>query len=158
MSTVQIRMASAGDIPALTALRLAYLADDCGGYPQELPGRLPGYFTAHLGRDCFAAIGADSAGQAVSAAILVCTEMPPNTRFPHGRCGTVYSVYTAPEYRRQGIASAMIRMLLDTAEQQGLDRISLSATDAGRGIYEKAGFVCRASHYTEMEYIISRKG
>jgi ribosomal protein S18 acetylase RimI-like enzyme len=157
MTDFTVRRADAGDIPALSALRLAYLTADCGGYDPALPERLAPYFTAHLNHDCFAAIAEVPKAGAIAAALLVCAELPPNNRYPHGKYATVYSVYTAPEHRGQGIASDMLRLLLDIAAQQGTDRVLLSATEAGMGVYERLGFVRKESHYTEMEYIFDQQ-
>lgn len=157
MTDCTVRKADAGDIPALSALRLAYLTEHCGGYDPALPERLAPYFAAHLNKDCFAAIAELPEAGAVAAALLVCTEMPPNNRFPHGKYATVYSVYTAPEHRRQGVAPAMVRLLLDIAAQQGTDRVLLSTTEAGMRNYKRFGFVRKESHYIEMEYIFDQQ-
>ena len=157
-----VRTADSADIPALVRLRLAYLADEHGipesALDPRIAGQLPRYFAAHLNRDCFAALYEAPDGIPSAAALLVIREMPANPSFPTGNAGTVYSVYTAPAFRRQGIASAMIRLLTETAEQQHLDRIRLSATASGRRIYECAGFTVMPPHYTEMEYICKGKG
>lgn len=159
---LSVRLGGAGDIPALVKLRLAYLADEHGvpeaSLDPRIAAQLPAYFAAHLNRDCFAALWEAPDGTPAAAALLVTREMPANPSFPTGKAGTVYSVYTAPQYRRQGIASAMIALLLETAEQQRLDRVRLSATDAGKLLYEKLGFTVMAAHYTEMEYICKGKG
>jgi hypothetical protein len=52
----------------------------------------------------------------------------------------------------------MIRLLTETAEQQHLDCVRLSATAAGRHLYEREGFAVIPPHYTEMEYICKGKG
>lgn len=157
-----VRTADSADIPALVRLRLSYLADEHGipesALDPRIAGQLPRYFAAHLNKDCFAALYEAPDGTPSAAALLVTREMPANPSFPTGKAGTVYSVYTAPALRRQGIASAMIRLLTETAEQQHLDRIRLSATASGRHIYESAGFEAVPPHYTEMEYICKGKG
>ena len=50
-------------------------------------------------------------------------------------------MYTAPEYRRQGIALHTLDLLVKDARKQGISHISLEATDMGRPLYEKYGFV-----------------
>ena len=51
------------------------------------------------------------------------------------------SVYTAPEYRRLGIARRLMTMLLDAARELGVHRLLLNSSDMGRPLYESLGFV-----------------
>ena len=51
------------------------------------------------------------------------------------------NMYTAPEYRRQGVAYKTLLLLVGEAKKRGIKNISLEATEAGRPLYEKFGFV-----------------
>ena len=51
------------------------------------------------------------------------------------------NMYTAPEYRRRGIAFHTLDLLVKAAKEQGVSQIALEATDMGRPLYEKYGFV-----------------
>jgi len=50
------------------------------------------------------------------------------------------NVYTEPHWRGQGIARALMRVLMEWATAQGTDRVLLHASDAGRPLYESLGF------------------
>ena len=50
------------------------------------------------------------------------------------------NMYTAPEYRRQGIAFETLDILVKEAKSRGINNITLEATDMGRPLYEKYGF------------------
>lgn len=52
----------------------------------------------------------------------------------------LHSMYTIQAMRGRGIASTIIDRLLDHCRQQGLRRILLNASEAGRDIYRKKGF------------------
>jgi GNAT superfamily N-acetyltransferase len=52
----------------------------------------------------------------------------------------VHSVYTIPEYRRQGLARRILQAMIDYCRENGWPRISLHASDMGRGLYEELGF------------------
>ncbi len=58
-----------------------------------------------------------------------------------GRKAYIMNMYTAPEYRRQGIAFRTLDLLVAEAKQQGVSQISLEATKMGQPLYEKYGFV-----------------
>ena len=58
-----------------------------------------------------------------------------------GRKAYIMNMYTAPEYRRQGIAYKTLDLLVKEAKEQGVLQIALEATDMGRPLYEKYGFV-----------------
>lgn len=59
------------------------------------------------------------------------------------------NMYTVPKYRRRGIAYQTLDKLVKEAKDKGIFAISLEATDMGRPLYEKYGFV--KMEY-EMEY------
>ena len=58
-----------------------------------------------------------------------------------GKKAYIMNMYTAPEYRRQGIAFHTLDLLVKAAKEQGISQIALEATDMGRALYEKYGFV-----------------
>lgn len=62
----------------------------------------------------------------------------------------VLNVYVDPVWRRRGIAEALMRTLLDTLSERGIRRVVLHASDSGRQLYERLGFVAtnemRLSH------------
>ena len=64
------------------------------------------------------------------------------------------NMYTAPEYRRQGITIHALDLLVKDAREQRVSQIALEATNMGRPLYEKYGFVKMED---EMEMIYYNK-
>jgi GNAT superfamily N-acetyltransferase len=58
-----------------------------------------------------------------------------------GRQGTIVNVFTEPRWRRRGIAWLLIQEIIIWSGDQQLDRLILHASNEGRSIYEKLGFV-----------------
>ena len=58
-----------------------------------------------------------------------------------GKKAYIMNMYTKPEYRRQGIAYKTLDLLVKEAKSRGINAISLEATEAGRALYVKYGFV-----------------
>lgn len=54
--------------------------------------------------------------------------------------GEILNVYTIPERRRRGVASALLALVLDEARRIGLARARLQPTPDSRRLYERAGF------------------
>ena len=65
----------------------------------------------------------------------------PTYHNPSGRKAYIMNMYTAPEYRRQGIAYKTLDLLVKEAKEKGFLQIALEATDMGRSLYKKYGFV-----------------
>jgi GNAT superfamily N-acetyltransferase len=57
-----------------------------------------------------------------------------------GEQGLVINVYTAPAWRRRGLAERLMRALLAWAETRGLSSVVLHAADEARPLYERLGF------------------
>ena len=68
-------------------------------------------------------------------------QVMPTYHNPTGRKAYIMNMYTAPEYRRQGIAFHTLDLLVKDAKEQGVSQIALEATDMGRPLYERYGFI-----------------
>ena len=64
----------------------------------------------------------------------------PTYHNPSGNKAYIMNMYTAEEYRRQGIAIKVLDLLVQDARKRGVDFISLEATDMGKPLYKKYGF------------------
>ena len=65
----------------------------------------------------------------------------PTFHNPSGNKAYIMNMYTKPDYRRQGIAFETLQLLVKDAKERGISEISLEATEAGKPLYEKFGFV-----------------
>lgn len=68
-------------------------------------------------------------------------QVMPTYHNPTGKKAYIMNMYTKPDYRRQGIAFKTLDLLVSDAKVKGITAISLEATDMGRALYEKYGFV-----------------
>lgn len=68
-------------------------------------------------------------------------QVMPTYHNPTGKKAYIMNMYTASEYRRQGIAFHTLDLLVKDVRKQGVSQIALEATEMGRPLYEKYGFV-----------------
>lgn len=68
-------------------------------------------------------------------------QVMPTYHNPTGKKAYIMNMYTALEYRRQGIAFHTLDLLVKDARKQGISQITLEATEVGRPLYEKYGFI-----------------
>jgi len=150
--TMQIRHATIDDIDLLIKLRVDYLLEE--NKLQELKdievikGKLREYFEKWIPLKGFIAYIAEENGNVYSTAFLSIVERPPRTANTSYYIGTVYNVFTYPQYRRKGIATKVMGDLLADAESLSVASVDLLATEDGTPLYEKLGFTVPA--YTPM--------
>ena len=58
----------------------------------------------------------------------------------YGALGAVGNMIVDPSHRRRGIGAAILEGVIAFLDERGCTRLELSATDAGRPLYEKYGF------------------
>lgn len=80
-------------------------------------------------------------------------EVMPTCDNNSGKCAYIMNMYTDPDYRKQGIATKILDKLIKEINKRNVYRITLEATDMGRGLYKKYGFV---NLRNEMEYMYKR--
>ena len=64
----------------------------------------------------------------------------PTYHNPSGKKAYIMNMYTAPDYRRKGIAYKTLDLLIADSKSKGVHAITLEATERGRPLYEKYGF------------------
>jgi GNAT superfamily N-acetyltransferase len=65
-----------------------------------------------------------------------------------GRQAIIQNVYTEPEWRRRGLGTLLMKEIIAWSQKTGIESLVLHASDEGRPIYEKLGFVTT----TEMRF------
>jgi GNAT superfamily N-acetyltransferase len=116
------------DAGVFAASREPYIATYCDAMRAELrAGRMHAWL-------------AESAGAPVAAVTLLTWLVPPTLEHTHRVRGQVSNVYTRPAYRRQGIARALMGLLLDHARALQVHRVMLWASDMGQPLYASLGF------------------
>ncbi|MGE0461594.1 MAG: GNAT family N-acetyltransferase, partial [Vicinamibacterales bacterium] len=149
-----IRRADIADI-ALLARHRAWMFRNMGHLPSHLEAPLERATAAYL-REAMprgeyiawvAESGAVSAA-AVGGAGVQLRPILPRPRPIRGPDGLelgpealVLNVYVEPDWRRRGVAEALMRTLLGALAARGIRRIVLHASDDGRRLYERLGFV-----------------
>ncbi|TLM78045.1 MAG: GNAT family N-acetyltransferase, partial [Actinobacteria bacterium] len=99
------------------------------------------YVTESRARGDFVSWIAEKDGVAVAAVSVLWERVPPTVRNLSGRQAYILGMYVAAEARRQGIAHALIETAVAYARDNGADVVSLHYSPAGKGLYEKLGFV-----------------
>ena len=152
-----IEQATLADLDELVELRLAYLEADFGtldaGEMEHIAGEVRRYLPEHLGRDLHVFVARQD-GRIACTVWLLTVEKPPSPRFPRGRTGTLFNVYTRPEARRQGLASQVMHAVVAGARELGLDVIELNATDEGYPLYRRIGFADDSSTHVAMRMML----
>lgn len=155
---MKVEQASLADLDQLVRLRLAYLTDDFGELSDQqmvqLREELPAYFNHHLQHDLLAFVAREESGRIVSCAWLLLVLKPPSPRFPRGRTGVLFNVYTEPQSRRQGLARRVMGALIEEAYLRQLDVLELHATDDGYPLYRSLGFADDSTTHKAMRMML----
>lgn len=92
---------------------------------------------------------ADSLGKIIGGAgVQLRHTMPHPLTSPNGEAGIaegrhaiILNVFTEPEWRRRGVAALLMQHIIDWSRKERLDRLVLHASEDGRRLYKKLGFV-----------------
>ena len=138
---IEYKIAGSEDIELLMSSRLEMLRivndlDDDYQYDEELISCSRDYF---LNGDQTTILAIDE-GKVIGCASMSYMWIMPTFSHPTGKRAHLMNVYTNKDYRRQGIARKMVRMLIEDAWSRGATEISLDATESARPLYESLGF------------------
>ena len=147
-----VRQAGATDIPRLAGHRAAMFRD-MGQLPshqeQPLARAIASYLRDAMPRGEYLAWIAEderTPSLAIGGAGVQLRPILPRPRagdddLELGPEAIILNVYVEPAWRRRGVGEALMRAVLDALAARGIRRIVLHASDHGRGLYERLGFV-----------------
>ena len=79
--------------------------------------------------------------RAVASAGFLLLDWAPHYLDPTGeQRGYVLNVFVEPEYRKRGLAQALMSECMDEARRRGVRVVALHASQKGQPVYEKLGF------------------
>jgi len=144
--TLTPRPATPEDIPELIRLRaamFAWLGDDHGSDDGAWRATSEQALRDGLASGDMAAFVVDhpdQPGRLVACGLAVITHRLGSPRTPNGRFGHIQSMVTEPEFRRRGLARAILFELVRWCGENGARSIDLHASSMGEPLYRSMGF------------------
>ncbi len=92
-----------------------------------------------INKNCFAWL-IEIRGKVVASAAITFISLVPTPYDENTDTGYLHSVYTDKEYRKKGYAEKLIKTILKHCKNNGIKRVDLVASKAGKGIYKRNGF------------------
>jgi GNAT superfamily N-acetyltransferase len=114
---------------------------------------LKNYFVKNLPENKFIGIICEYNNNVISTAFLSINEKAANPYFINGNVGTLLNVYTYPEYRRNGLSTKIMEIIIAEAKEYNLSEIDLEATNDGEKIYRRFGFKEPENKYMKLKLI-----
>ena len=131
-----IRVATADDDSALVALEIAAFTPEAG-FPSMVPAPGAAFFSADSPPHVH--LVADAAGE-----LLGYVRVKPQLPMPEAaHVLAIHGLEVAPQARRRGVATALMRAAAEQARARGARKLSLrmfGGNDAARALYQRLGY------------------
>ena len=137
---IEYRKAASHDIKHLVQYRKQQLIDEGEVFDTEIDDELADYFMSSLSNNSLIAWLAIDGNKIVATSGICFYKLPPTSRNPSGKNAYITNMYTLPEYRRQGIGTRLLELVINEAKLLKYSIIRLHASADGKSIYSKAGF------------------
>ena len=129
------------DLGTFIGMRIAQLREEGATEDIDLVPALTDYYHRHMTDGTFVSWLALDGEKIIGTSGMSFVEKPPYFSCPSGRIGLLSSMYTAPEYRRRGIAKELLKRVVDEARAYGCGSVQITASDMGVLLYSDFGFV-----------------
>ena len=134
------RKAEEKDIPDLCRIRKLQLIDEGMQPDTEIDRELDRYFRDRFADRSMVEWIAEEEGRIIATGAVLFMRFPPSYINPSGMKAYIANVYTAPDYRGQGIAQDMLARLIGEARERKVSAVWLLTSRPGRPAYRRFGF------------------
>ena len=135
------RKLTENDLESFINMRINQLLEEGATDEMDLSPALMDYYQRHLANGTFVSWLALDGDKIIGTSGMSFVEKPPYFGCPTGRIGLLSSMYTNPDYRRQGIAKELLRRVVEEARAYGCGTVHITASDMGVLLYSNFGFV-----------------
>ena len=134
------RRLTEADVPTFVTMRITQLKEEGAQSDLDLAPALTAYYQKHLADGTFVSWLAVDGENLIGTSGMSYVEKPPYYSNPTGRIGLLSSMYTNPDYRRQGIARKLLDCVVQEARDYGCGAVWITASEMGVLLYTAYGF------------------
>lgn len=137
---LEFKRLTSRELDTFIEMRIDQLLEEGAEAAVDLRQPLRDYYCKHMGDGTFTAWLAIDRGRIVGTSGMSFVEKPPYYSNPSGKIGLLSSMYTRKEYRRRGIARALLDRVVAEARNYGCGTVQITASSMGMLLYTDYGF------------------
>ncbi len=128
------------ELASFIEMRINQLREEGAKEDIDLYPALKDYYNRHMADGTFVSWIALDGDKIIGTSGMSFVEKPPYFGCPNGKIGLLSSMFTASEYRRQGIARELLSRVVQEAKEYGCGVVQITASDMGVLLYADFGF------------------
>ena len=137
---IEYRKLSEKELDVFIEMRINQLREEGAKEDIDLKPALLDYYKRHMKDGTFVSWLALDGNNIIGTSGMSFVEKPPYFGCPSGKIGLLSSMFTNPNYRRNGIAEELLSRIVNEAKQYGCGTIQITASDMGVKLYTDFGF------------------
>ena len=137
---IEYRKLTGNELDTFIKMRINQLREEGAKEDIDLYSALNDYYKRHMADGTFVAWLALDVDKIIGTSGMSFVEKPPYFGCPSGKIGLLSSMFTDKEYRRKGIASELLKHVVDEARNYGCGTVQITASDMGVKLYTAFGF------------------
>lgn len=137
---IEYRKLSEKELDVFIEMRINQLREEGAKEDIDLKPALLDYYKRHMKDGTFVSWLALDGNNIIGNSGMSFVEKPPYFGCPSGKIGLLSSMFTNPNYRRNGIAKELLSRIVNEAKQYGCGTIQITASDMGVKLYTDFGF------------------
>lgn len=137
---IEYRKLSEKELDVFIEMRINQLREEGAKEDIDLKPALLDYYKRYMKDGTFVSWLALDGNNIIGTSGMSFVEKPPYFGCPSGKIGLLSSVFTNPNYRRNGIAKELLSRIVNEAKQYGCGTIQITASDMGVKLYTDFGF------------------
>lgn len=137
---IEYRKLSEKELDVFIEMRINQLREEGAKEDIDLKPALLDYYKRHMKDGTFVSWVALDGNNIIGTSGMSFVEKPPYFGCPSGKIGLLSSMFTNPNYRRNGIAKELLSRIVNEAKQYGCGTMQITASDMGVKLYTDFGF------------------
>ena len=137
---IEYRKLSEKELDVFIEMRINQLREEGAKEDIDLKPALLDYYKRHMKDGTFVSWLALDGNNIIGTSGMSFVEKPPYFGCPSGKIGLLSSMFTNPNYRRNGIAKELLSRIVNEVKQYGCGTIQITASDMGVKLYTDFGF------------------
>lgn len=137
---IQYQKLTIKELDAFMDIRINQLREEGAKENIDLKPALADYYDRHMKDGTFVSWIALDGDKIIGTSGMSFIEKPPYFGCPNGKIGLLSSMFTAKDYRRQGIAKELLTRVMKEAKEYGCGVVQITASDMGVLLYSDFGF------------------